>query len=168
MVEFALTMDFLIPFIFVLAIVFGALEMAGVFKNKAVHFIIAIVIAFFASSYQPFLAVLSNYLPYILWFFVAVFFIGFLLKILGLRKGEGDIQTTMIIYAVILFILLAVGWTLADQVQLDLPIIGGTENVVVIITLVIIAIIFFLAFKAGRRLVDVEQLKKAEAAKGGK
>ncbi len=165
---FALTLDFFIPFIFVLAIVFGVLQLTNVFKSKAVSFIIALALSLFATTYQPFLNTLWSNFGIITWFFIGIFFIAFIAKLTGLG-GARPTSETMAMHAIILFILLAVGWTVIDQFQIDLPYIGSGENLMVIIVLVVIAIIFFLAFKMGT-IGEMERTvkKMQEAQKGGK
>ncbi len=70
-------MEYAIPFFFLLAVVYGALGISGVFKNRAVNLIIALVIALFGMTYQPFITWLYTIMPYAIALFIAVFFIGF-------------------------------------------------------------------------------------------
>jgi len=72
-----LSMQFMIPFLFILAIIFGVLQLASPIKNKAANLIIALAISFFAASYGPFMTILWSYLPSITWFFIVMFFIVF-------------------------------------------------------------------------------------------
>lgn len=171
MVDFAInmSMDFMIPFIFVLAIVFGSLELTGIFKNKAVHFMIALAISLFASTYQPFITVLWANIGIIIWFFIAMFFILFVTKVIGLRGGKKVTHEALMIYGVVLFVLLAVGWTAIERLSINLPYIGGGENLYILIAVVIILVIFFLAFKMGTINVLEEEINRraAEKAKGG-
>lgn len=66
-----------IPFLFVLAVVFGALEFSDVFKNSRVKVLISFVIAFFAMTYEPLVAFIFEFLPIATVFFMALFFLGF-------------------------------------------------------------------------------------------
>ncbi|MDD5416536.1 MAG: hypothetical protein PHU12_01015, partial [Candidatus Aenigmarchaeota archaeon] len=74
---FDITTQFLISFLFILAIVFGVLEKASPIKNKAANLIIALAISAFSASYTPFMSVLWSYLPSVTWFFIVMFFLVF-------------------------------------------------------------------------------------------
>ena len=91
-------------------------------------------------------------------------------EIIRLKKEGKTSSETFVIYGVILFILLAVGWTAIDQLNLDLPVIGSGENLALIIGIIIIAALFFLAFKLGAVSQLEEHMKREaqKAAKGGK
>ncbi len=93
----------LIPFFFVFAIVYGALEFSGVFKNKRVNLIIACVMGFFAISNPAITGFITGMLPYAVIFFVVFFFLGFLFSVFR-RKGQGkpDYTLLMIIAALCL------------------------------------------------------------------
>ncbi len=69
-----------VPFIFTLAIVYGSLETAAVFKNTKVNALIAVAIAFFVLTYPPAISYVNSVLPYAVGLFVVVFFIGFVKK----------------------------------------------------------------------------------------
>ncbi len=142
---------FLIPFLFVMAVVFGVLRIANVFKgNPAVEMIISLVIAFFAATYQPFSAVLFLYLPGITWFFVAMFFLVFVLEIFGIRgKKAADKESAeknMIIYGVLLLVLFSIGVSRLQDLPVQLPLIGGGENIALLVGLIFIIGIFWYAY----------------------
>ena len=84
-----LSLDFAIPFFFIFAIIYGALEVSGVFRNKAVKAIIAVALAFFAVSNADVVLFIHQVLPFATVFFVVVFFIGFIAKPFRGRGGEG-------------------------------------------------------------------------------
>ncbi len=110
----AITTEFLIIFLFIFALTFGALRIANVFKGmKAINAIIALVIAFFAATYQPFVTALWSYLPMLSWFFVIVFLIGILLelknKILPKGTSPASKSTTVIITAMAMLVFLTIG-----------------------------------------------------------
>ncbi len=149
--EIVSNQQFFIPFLFVLAVVFGVLEIANVFRNRPVNMIISLVIAFFAATYQPFTSVLWNYLPTITWFFVAMFFIAFSMEIVGLGKkgalrSEGA-EARVIVLGLIIVVFITIGVNYIES----LPFISfiGAGNALFIIALVLLFMIFFAAFKLG-------------------
>ena len=82
-----------LPFIFVIAVVYGGLEVSAVFKNKAVKFIIALVVAYFAATNAQVVGFITSFLPLAATVFVVVFLIGFVYKVF--QKG-GDKDWTLI------------------------------------------------------------------------
>lgn len=141
--------QFLIPFLFVLAVVFGVLRIGKVFKgNPAVEMVIALVIAFFAASYQPFTSVLFQYLPSITWFFIAMFFLVFILEIFGIRKPKEkeEHEKNLIIYGILLLILFSIGVSRLEGLAVQIPLIGGGENIALLIGLIFIIGIFWYAY----------------------
>jgi len=142
-----MTSQFLISFLFVLAIVFGALQVANVFKNKAVHAVIAVAISLFATMYQPFQLTLWSYLPNVTWFFIVMFFVAFIMEIMGFRKKKAVSREGLIIQTGVLFVLLSIGYMVADMMVLDIPLIGSMDNLVFIIGLVMIISIFLTVTK---------------------
>ena len=124
---------FAIPFLFVLALVFGVLELANPMKNRAVNVIVAVAISFFAASYTPFTNMLWNYLPSITWFFIVMFLIVFVLEAFGLRKREkADYFQTMVVQGVVLLLLFTVGYNILQSFNIQIPYIGGGENILFI------------------------------------
>lgn len=148
--EFAFESQFMISFLFVLAIVFGMLRIAKVFKgNVGVELILSIVIAYFSATYEPFTTVLWQYLPNITWFFIAMFFFIFIMEAFGLRKkpGEkGDYMKNMMIYAVLLLVLFSIGFVLLQAYPISLPFIGGGENLILALGIIFIVAIFWSAY----------------------
>lgn len=163
------TMQFIIPFLFVLAVVFGVLQMARIFKNKAVAGVIAIAIAFFAASYGPFLTLLWTYLPTVTWFFIGMFFIVFVLEVFGIRGGKDKEfrEEAAILQGAILFILLALGWMIAEAFPLELPYIGSGQNLILVLGIVFILLIFWSAFKISIKGEKVRPVGIPMPAPGG-
>jgi hypothetical protein len=160
------TQEFLITFLFTLAVVFGVLEVANIFKNKPINVVIAMAIAFFASTYAPFTSMLWSYLPTMTWFFIALFFVAFLAEILGLRKKEKrDYMETSIIHGFIFFVLLAVGWMVKDIFYFELPIFGGPDNVILLLGIIFILSLFWNAWKAGQNWISKEEVVKEMSRK---
>ncbi len=128
------------PFLFILAIVYGALEMSGVFKNKAVNAIIAIVISFFAISSSQFIEFIYSILPYAAILFVVVFFLGFITSPFrgkG-REKKGMDYTLLAVVAGLVLIFLA-----NQPGILNLQ----DSNLITLIGFIIIIIIFYAAYK---------------------
>ncbi len=155
------TMQFIIPFLFVLAIVFGVLQLVNVFKNKAVNAVIAIVIAFFASSYGPFSTLLWSQFGSITIFFIAMFFIAFVMQLFGFKKAKNPVEyaSSMILHGGILFILIAIGFMYSDLLP-TLPYIGGGGNILLLVAIIFILAIFWGAFRVGLFTEIIQKEKK--------
>jgi hypothetical protein len=95
----------MVPFLFMLAIVYGALDVAGVFKNKRVNALIALVFAFFALTYAPAIEFINQIMPLAIVFFVVFFFLGFVIKIA--KKGVDKDYTLLIIILGLVLLLFA-------------------------------------------------------------
>lgn len=132
------------PFFFMLAIVYGALEVSGVFKNKAVNALIAVIIAFFAISSAQFIEFVYNILPYAAILFVIVFFLGFLTSPFRKKEGKKEMDYTLLIVIAGLILIF-----LANQSSgiLDLQ----NSNIITLIGFAIILIIFYAAYKQGSK-----------------
>ncbi|MCD6477177.1 MAG: hypothetical protein J7K26_03405 [Candidatus Aenigmarchaeota archaeon] len=144
------TMDFFIPFLFVLAIVLGVLEFTLKNWSKPVKVVISLAIAFFAVSYPPFVATLWSYLPSITWFFIIMFFLVFIMEVFGIRKNHRVDKEAMIIQGAVLFILLGTGYFIVQNLPITtLPFIGNTENLIFLIGIIFILLLFWSAFKVG-------------------
>lgn len=160
-----LTNQFTITFLFVFAIVFGVIDLSKIFRgNRIVVAIISLAIAAFAAGYAPFTVLLWSYLPSISWFFIIMFLIAFVLRVLGVRKGT-DPTESMIVSAAILFILLAAGWMFLQEVPVQIPYIGSGDNLIFLIGLILIIAIFWAAMKAGPSEAVLAEMSKR--AKGG-
>ena len=132
-----------IPFFFILAVVFGALEFSGVFKNKGVKFIIAAAIAFFGVSNSTFIEAINTYMPYAAVFFIVVFFLGFIAKFL---KGKGTHDWVLIMVVVGLIFILLVGMQgNLEPLFKNFPI--NYENFLIIIAVVLFLVALFAAYK---------------------
>ena len=139
----------LISSIFILAVVFGVLELSNVFKNRAVHFVVALAIAFFASVYPPLISTIWAVLPNIAWFFIVMFFLAFTMQLLGIRKQGGGVET-MVVNAGMLVVLLSVGWMIIQSFPgMQLPLIGGGENLLFLLGIIFVISLFWSAMKLG-------------------
>jgi len=146
-IPFDMTNQFLISFLFVFAIVFGALQIANVFKNKAVHAIMGLAIALFATMYPPFLATLWSYLPNVTWFFIIMFFIAFVMEIMGFRKKKPQALEGLVIQTGVLLVLLSLGYVISRNYPVEIPIIGSTENLIFLVGFISIISIFMSVLK---------------------
>jgi len=139
----------LIPFLFVLAIVFGVLELTKIFRNRGVNFLIAFSIAFFTITNTAFVNMLWSYFGSITTFFIVMFFIAFVFEVFGLRKaGQRETTSSILIDGAILFLLLSIGFLYSNQIP-ELPFLGGGQNLIFLFIVVFILAIFWSAFKIG-------------------
>jgi len=151
-IAFDLTMfqseQVLIPFLFILAVVFGAVTASNVFRNKGINFMISLALAFFAASNTEFIQFLWSQFGSISIFFIAMFFIIFTLEAFGLRgKGkQQDGSDAIIINGAILFVLFSLGYIYMNSLP-TLPFIGGGQNVLLLISVILIIVIFWSAYK---------------------
>jgi len=135
-----------LPFFLVLAIVYGALEISGVFRNKAANMTIALVVAFFAITSAPTVAFIMQLLPYAAIFFVIVFLIGFIISFFR-GKGRGADLTLLAVVAVLLIIFFAnQGYNILENLlPSSFPV--TSENFTQIIGIVLVVAIFYAAYK---------------------
>jgi len=141
--------EFLIPFLFVLAVTFGVLGITNVFRNKGVNFLVALALSFFAASNPAFISILWTYFGSVAVFFIAMFFIAFIFEIFGIRKkGPGRATDSIMINGVILFILLSIGYLYIDLIP-PFPFIGSGQNLLLFFAIIFILAIFWAAYKAG-------------------
>jgi len=139
----------LIPFLFVLAIVFGVLELTKIFKNRGVNFLVALAIAFFTITNTAFVSMLWSYFGSITTFFIVMFLIAFVFEVFGLRRGGHPPTSSIIINAGILFILLSIGFLYVSQIP-ELPFVGGGQNLLFLLIIIFILVIFWSAFRIGQ------------------
>ena len=139
---------FILPFLFVLAIAYGALELASVFRNKAVNAIIALVVAFFAVSNEAIVASVVAAMPWAAMLFIILFFIKFVLSMFKTKEGEKRDYTLLLIILALIAIFMASQGT--ELIQDWLP--GGSpvteENVILVIGIVVIIAIFYAAYRS--------------------
>ena len=95
------SLETILPFILVVAIVYGAMETAGMFRNRAVKTIIAVVLGFFAITNYQIVQLINGMLPYAAIVFVVIFVAGYVRK----SMSGGDKDNTMIIIIMALALL---------------------------------------------------------------
>jgi hypothetical protein len=92
-----MTLEYLLPFMLVVAIVYGALETAGMFRNRAVKAILAVVLGFFSVMNYQVVELINSFLPFAAIVFVFIFIAGYMKKSLGGKAGEEKDNTMIII-----------------------------------------------------------------------
>ena len=131
-----------LPFFFILAIVYGALEVSGVFKNKAVIAIISLVIAFFTISSDAAVSFIYDVLPFAIIVFIIVFLLGF---IFSLFKGEKkDYSLFAVVCALGIVFVANQGY---DMINAIIPASIGAENFIAIVGVIFIVVIFYAVYK---------------------
>lgn len=139
-----LSMELLLPFFLVLAIIYGALEVSKVFENRAVKGIIAVVFAFFAIMNAQVVSLINVILPYAAGFFVVIFIIWMVIKPFRGRGGGGD-STVLIVILVLVVILLA---RLGTEGYIQNNFLTD-PNFLWIIGIVVVLVIIWKAYKMG-------------------
>lgn len=146
-----------LPFFFVLAVIFGTLSVANIFKRRdgrpmnSVNFMIALVFAFFAAGYQPFVNFFFLNFGLVVWAFVGIFFIAFILEAIGLRgrkkipAGKENLPIMMI--TIFILLLATFGFTYISKIEI--PVVG-TENFMIILSIILLIAIFYYAYEHGR------------------
>lgn len=132
--------EFLIPFFFAFAIVYGALEVSGVIKNNRANLIIALVMGFFAVSNPMVTGFINAILPYAVILFIAVFFIGFVTSFFRGKEGKGGDYTLLAIIAGLALIFLSSGNSPLEGLSLS------GSGLVPWIVLALIVLIFVAAY----------------------
>jgi len=145
-------MQFLLPFLFILAVVFGVLRLSKVFENPGIELLIALALSFFAAQNPTFVELLFAQIGNITTFFIILFFLAFLGELFGFRKSAkaGEHENALMIQGALLFIVLSVGFLIADQLP-TIPIAGGItgQMLVFIVAILFVLGIFWSAFKVG-------------------
>lgn len=159
----------ILPFLFVLAIVFGLLEVVDVFKKKSVNVLLALVFAFFAAGYEPFVSFFFVNFGLILWGFVFLFFIAFIMEAIGMRGKKkvppGKEHLPMVVVTIIILILGAAGFAYIKD--LEIPVVG-TDNFLMIIGLILLVVLFYYAYEYGRgKEKTVEEFMKEKQREMG-
>jgi len=107
MLENIFSMNILLPLLLIVAIVYGALETVGMFRNRAVKTIIAVVMGFIAVSDSGVVSMIYNFLPLVTIFFIIFFTLGFFKKSLG--KGGTDNELKIIVMVLVLLLAASLG-----------------------------------------------------------
>ena len=138
--ESFLANDFFLAFIFVLAIVYGALDITKVLSKRP-SLLIAAVMALFAASNETSAAFVKSVFPFAVIFFIVIFFLAFISSLFK-KGGEKDFDLIAILLALVLLALAAFqntvqGWQI-------------TQEMVAAIALAAMLIIFFVAYRRSK------------------
>ena len=98
---------FVLPFVFVFAIAYGALDVGGPIKDRRMNGLIALVLAFFAVSTQWVVDVVMSIMPYAIVLFIIVFLLGFIKKSFAGKEGEKKDFTLIMVVIILAIIFLA-------------------------------------------------------------
>jgi hypothetical protein len=98
------SMETLLPFLLVIAVVYGALETSGMFKNRAIRSIIAVVLGFFAISNYQVTSTINSFLPYAALAFLVIFVAGYVRKSLGGKESRDNTMVIILMGLGLLFI----------------------------------------------------------------
>ena len=142
----AFLLDVALPFVFVLAVVYGGLELSKVMQNKGVKGLISIVIAFFAVSTPTLAGFLKQVLPYAAVGFIIIFFLGFLFSFAKGKEGEKKDYVLLLIEAALIFVALgAFGTDLQKLLPSNSPV--SAENIMWGLGIALILIILVAAYR---------------------
>lgn len=134
--------EFALPFFLVLVLVYGALHMADVFKNKGVIAIISLIIAFFSISYAPLISLIWAIFPYVAIFLIAFFFLGFIISFFR-KQAAKDWPLIAIVCGLLLLLGARFGSSMIEFSYFPI----SSTNFLMIIGLVILIVIFYAAYK---------------------
>ncbi len=138
-------LTFFIPFFFVLAVVYGALQFSGIFQNKAAMAIIAIVIGLFAATNETLVSFIMQIFVPATVFFIFFFFVGFLYSIFK-KKAEKDY--TLFVVTASLILLYMINSSGGDS-NISFTGITLNQNFVVLTGLILMLMIFYAAYRKG-------------------
>lgn len=143
-----LSFEILLPFLLVLAVVYGALGFSDVFKNRGVNAVISLVFAFFAIMNYQVVQFINQILPYAAGFFVVIFLVWIVLKPLRGDKKEGrKIDPVALIVILVLILIAFASLGSADY----FPQLGflQSENFLWGIGIIVVLVIIWKAYKMG-------------------
>lgn len=133
-----------LPFFFILVVVYGALEVSGIFKKRSIKALVSVLIAIFTVTNETVIFIINSYLPYTAFFFIVFFFLGFLYTII--KRGErGDPVLLAIIFSLILIFLVSEGYNIIKSI---LPSHISLENFLTILGLMVIIFILLAVYRA--------------------
>ncbi len=135
----------IIPFLFVLAVVYGALDYSNVFKKNSVKGLVSLAIAFFALTSQFVIDFIYGVLPYAVILFVVVFFLAFIARLVGGKGKERKIDWSLAMIVIILLLIFLASYG-EDLVITFLPSVNVTEFMYAV-GLILILLIFYAVYK---------------------
>ena len=135
-----------VPFFLIFAIVYGGLEVAGLFKqNKKLNAVIALVLGFFAITSEQVVALIYAFVPYVSILFIVVFILGFVLAPFRGKEEPKDFSLILVVAVLITLFLASQG----EQILADIfPFLGMPgENFFALAGLLLIIAIFYAAYQ---------------------
>lgn len=161
---FDFSAQFLISFLFVFAVVFGVIDLSGIFKkNRIVTAVIALSMAAFATGYVPFMNILWDLLPKLVWFFIAIFIVAFVIKIFRVKNGT-DPGTSLLFTGIILMILLTAGFYILEKTpKISIPVVGSGDNLFFLVGFIAFLLLLWFTYKLNQS--PKENLYQQEIAK---
>ena len=145
------TVPYFAAFLFVFAVVYGALFSSGVFKQKGVNAVIAIAFGLISAAYPPFVNTIYTYLPVAAGILAVLFFVQVVRKTFGGEKEKGKEYDTFppVIGLGISLILVGVLWKEIFYYLAPLGI--SSNNMLYAVGIVIVIMIFWLVYKHGKQ-----------------
>ncbi len=141
-----------IPFFFVLAVVYGSLEVSNVFKKSSVKGMISLAIAAVTLTSEAVTVFVMDILPYAAILFVIFFVLGFILNVF---RGD-DKKVDFSLVAVIAALVLVFVSSQQDFVESYIPWLSS-ENSVFIVAGILLLMIFYAAYKKGGFMGETKQ-----------
>ncbi len=133
-----------IPFFFITGIVFGALELSGVFKKNGVKLVIALATAGISIANAQTVELINTFLPYAAVFFVIVFFASFLQK--AFKSEKHDWPLIIIVVGLVLILFARSGDSFRSFFD-GTPL--SYENFLIGVAVLIMLMLFYAAYRRG-------------------
>ncbi len=146
------------PLVFIFAIVYGSLDISGMFKkNQGVNVIISLIIAIISVSSEAVIDLTWKYMPIASIIFAIAFIIGFLWKLMvnfssdfsTLQKNAGMDKSQILGMAGVIIFMLFIGLNSDTMTNIFRGFGIGKNTLIFISGAVLIAILFFIANSMG-------------------
>ena len=138
-----------IPFVFLLAVVFGALEVGG-FKNKRVSILISLAIAGLAVSNAATVDFVTTIMPYAAIVFVVLFFLGFLGSFFKKQQKDKDWTLILLVGGILLILMVRFGDVFKGLLG-NLPLPLDTESLFSIIAVGLFLVLLLAVYRKGEK-----------------
>jgi len=133
-----------IPFFFILAVVYGSLEVSNVFKKSSVKGMISLAIAAVTLTSEAVTGFVYEILPYAAILFVVFFVLGFILNVFKDEEKKIDWPLIAVIAALALLFMSTQQEFIEDYIPWM-----SSENAVFIVGGILLIMIFYAAYKKG-------------------
>jgi|SRR3989338_180437 len=141
------TVPYFASFLFVFAVVYGALFSSKVFSQKGVNAVIAIAFGLISAAYPPFVNTVYTYLPIAAGILAVLFFVQVVRKTFGGGPKQGTKYDALppVIGLGISLLLAGVLW---KEIYYYLAPLGiGSNNLLWAVGIVVVVLIFWLVYK---------------------